>query len=66
MKQNGRKAMGSVWKNKAGRWSAKVEVGVPGPLVCVETTGHKRMKDAMAVCADASERMHWDVQEWNG
>lgn len=66
MKQNGRKAMGSVWKNKAGRWSAKVEAGVPGPLVSVETTGHKRMKDAMAVCADASERMHWDVQEWNG
>lgn len=66
MKPNRRKAVGSVWKNEAGKWRAKVEAGVPGPLVCIETTGHNRMKDAMAVCADAAEKMHWDVQEWNG
>jgi hypothetical protein len=58
------KAVGTVWKNKAGYWNARLETGHPDESLKFEATAQKRMKDAMFLCNHAADVLDWEVSEW--
>lgn len=58
------KAKGTVWKNKAGYWEAKIEVAYPNNYSCFSVGARKKMKDAMFDCNIASKKLGWIIEEW--
>jgi len=58
-------AVGSVWKNEAGYWDAKVEAKDHESNLCFSVWGERRMKDAMNICNIYCEDfLKWKITVW--
>lgn len=55
-------AVGTVWKNNAGRWHAKLEIGHPNDNCSFEVKAEKRMKDAIRVANAWAKKLGWAME----
>lgn len=57
-----RKALGTVFKNEAGRFHARLEIGAPdNEPVLLEVRARKNMKDAIQEANKLAELLGWEV-----